>query len=166
VPAATNRADLIAVTEKEYARLATLIGGIPADMALRKAEDDTSIKDIVAHRANWIGLFFGWVAAGRAGDPVHLPVEGYKWSELPAYSRALRAAQRDLGWDAARAGLADAHDRLMRFLEETPEAELYTPGCYAWTGKWTLGRYAEAAGASHYRSAARVIRGWMRAGAA
>jgi hypothetical protein len=72
VPAATNRADLIAVTEKEYARLATLIGGIPADMALRKAEDDTSIKDIVAHRANWIGLFFGWVAArarGRSGSP-------------------------------------------------------------------------------------------------
>lgn len=162
MPAATTKSDLIAVTAREYERLVRLIADIPVETALRKVDDDTSIKDIVAHRAHWIDLFLGWVAAARAGERVHLPAKGYNWSELRAYNRALRKRQATLGWADAKAGLAEAHARLARFIDETDEAELYVAGRHPWTGKWTLGRYAEASGASHYRSAAKAVRNWTR----
>lgn len=60
MPATTTRADLIAVTEKDYTKLARLIAGIPEEQAMRKRDEGTSIKDVIAHRAHWIDLFLGW----------------------------------------------------------------------------------------------------------
>src|SRR6056297_3644710 len=117
MPAATTRADLIAVTEKDYAKLERLIAGIPAAQAMRKRAEETSIKDVIAHRAHWIDLFLGWHAQGRTGAAVAIPAPGCKWNDLKRYNADLRAAQAGIGWDAARAMLQDAHDRLTGFIE-------------------------------------------------
>ena len=163
MPAATNRTDLIAVTVKDYDKLAALIADIPEPQALRKREDDTSIKDIIAHRAHWIGLFLGWYADGQAGKEVCFPAPGYKWNQLKAYNAQLRADQEGLGWDAARQGLAEAHAALVRFMETHDEAALYGGPMKGANNDWTAGRWAEAAGPSHYRSAAKWIRACLRA---
>lgn len=67
MPAATCKADLASVTAREYGKLSPLIASIPADQALCKRVDDTSIKDVIGHRAHWIDLFPGWHARGLAG---------------------------------------------------------------------------------------------------
>jgi hypothetical protein len=64
MPAATTRDDLIAVTLKEWAKLDALIDTVPEAVARHPFEDDTSIKDVIAHRAHWIGLFFQWLDEG------------------------------------------------------------------------------------------------------
>lgn len=156
--AATNKSDLIAITEKEFATLGTLIAPIPAAVALAKNADDTSIKDIIAHRAHWITLFLGWYADGLAGRTVHFPAEGYKWNDLKRYNADLRARQADLGWDEAKSLLADNHAMLMTFLSERSDKALYGAPMQGAKNAWTPGRWAEAAGASHYRSAAKYIR--------
>ena len=163
---ATTKAELLNVTAREYTRLARLIDGLDADLALRKDADDTAIKDVVAHRAHWIDLFLGWYADGQAGKPVAFPAPGYKWNQLPAYNAALRARQAGLGWPQARAMLAAAHDRLTGFLEGLTDAQLYGAPMQGGRNAWTTGRWAEAAGPSHYRSAAKYIRAAMRAAAA
>ncbi|MDJ0686487.1 MAG: ClbS/DfsB family four-helix bundle protein [Alphaproteobacteria bacterium] len=162
--AATKKSDLLAVAAKEFAKLEKLIAPVDADRALVKDEDDTSIKDIVAHRAHWIDLFLGWYADGMAGKEVHFPAEGYKWNQLKAYNADLRARQSGLGWDAAREGLADRHAALMAFLEGLDDADLYGGPMKGANNNWTPGRWAEAAGPSHYRSAAKYIRARLRAG--
>lgn len=162
MPAATNRGDLIAVTEKEYARLRDLISGISPEAAMAKDGVGTSIKDVIGHRAHWIDLFLGWVADGRAGRPVHMPAKGYKWSQIGDYNARLRTDQARIGWEAARQMLADGHTRLMAFIETEDDASLYG-GPMPGQDNWTTGRYAEAAGASHYRSAGKYIRARLRA---
>lgn len=162
MPAATTRADLIAVTEKEWAKLTALLERVPEDLALRPFEEGVSIKNIVGHRAHWIDLFLGWYADGQAGRAVHFPAEGYKWSELKAYNAALRERQAGLGWAEARAMLEAAHGRLMAFLEGKDDAALYGGPMKGARNDWTAGRWAEAAGASHYRSAAKFIRACLR----
>lgn len=164
MPAATNRQDLIAVTRKEYEKLAALLAKVDPDLALSKDMDDTSIRDVLCHRAHWIGLFFGWYEDGQAGKTVHFPAEGYKWSELKPYNAMLREKYRGVSWPDAQAMLAQAHDKLADFIENKSDTELYGGPMEGANNNWTPGRWAEAAGPSHYRSAAKYIRQRIKAG--
>ncbi|WP_424976278.1 ClbS/DfsB family four-helix bundle protein [Dinoroseobacter sp. S124A] len=162
MPAATCKTDLIAICDKEYAKLARLIAPLSDATATAPGAEGVSIKDTVAHRAHWITLYLGWVSDGRAGAEVQTPAPGYKWSELKAYNAQLRAAQAGLSWAEAQADLAAEHARLMAFLAAESDESLYTPHLMPWMNDWTLGRWAEASGASHYRSAAKFIRKTLR----
>ena len=52
MPAATTKADLLAVTDREYGKLAALIAPIGEDTALHPFDDGVTIKDIIGHRAH------------------------------------------------------------------------------------------------------------------
>jgi len=161
MPAATNKADLLAVTRKELSKLDKLIA--PLDEATATVpHDGVSIKDTIAHRAHWIELFLSWYRDGQAGKSVHFPAEGYKWSDLKAYNADLRARQAGMSWDEARALLSGNAARLDAFIEGLEEAALYGGPMKGARNDWTTGRWAEAAGASHYRSAAKFIRACLR----
>ena len=153
---AQTKDELIAVSEKEYAKLEKNLGQISEEAALRKREEDTSIKDIVVHRAHWIDLFLGWYADGKAGREVHIPAPGYNWGQLKAYNADLRAKTADVRWNEALGTLADRHRALMALIDGLDNDQLYggpMPG--GGKNRWTTGRFAEASGPSHYRSAAK-----------
>ncbi len=156
--AATNRTALLEISGKEYGKLASLLEQVGEDLALVKDAEETSIKDVVGHRAHWIALFLGWYADGQAGKKVFFPAEGYKWNELKRYNAALRAEQAGLGWQAACRLLAVNHAKLTGFIEGHSDADLYGEPMKGANNLWTPGRWAEAAGPSHYRSAAKYIR--------
>ena len=164
MPAATSKDALITVTEKEFEKLNQLLADISSKTALLKDEDDTSIKDVVAHRAHWIDLFLGWYADGLAGKNVYFPAKGYKWNELKRYNADLRATQKRLSWPKAKVALETGHQRLMEFIEDCTNKQLYGGPMQGAQNDWTPGRWAEAAGASHYRSAAKYIRARLKAG--
>ncbi len=156
---AKTKAELIAVAEKEFDKLQTLLADIDRDLAQTPHPDDgISVKDTLAHRAHWIDLFFGWYENGVAGKPVHVPAEGYNWSQLKAYNAKVREQTAGLSWDEAKTRLAAGHERLMHFIADRGDDDLYGPRKYDWQGNYKLGRWAESAGPSHYRSAAKYIR--------
>lgn len=163
MPAATNKADLLTVTDTEFTKLRKLIQDIPADTAMIKDDADTSIKDVIAHRAHWIDLFLGWYRDGQADQDVALPAPGYKWSDLKRYNADLRAEQRDLDWQTACSLLSANHAKLTGFLSGLSDETLYAAPMKGGKSKWSTGRWAEAAGPSHYRSAAKFIRARLRA---
>lgn len=162
MPAATSKGDLIAVTDKEYAKLQKLLSDIQDDLALQKDQDDTSIKDVIGHRAHWIELFLGWYADGQAGKEVFFPAKGYKWNELKKYNANLRAQQANLSWSGAKALLQNNHEKLREFMVSHSDQQLYGGPMKGANNDWTPGRWAEAAGPSHYRSAAKYIRARLR----
>ena len=156
---AKTKTELVAVAEKEYAKLQTLLADIDRDLALTPHPDDgITIKDTLAHRAHWIDLFFGWYENGVAGKPVHVPAEGYNWGQLKAYNAKVREQTAGLSWDEVKTQLATGHERLMRFIADRGDDDLYGPRKYDWQGTYTLGRWAESTGPSHYRSAVKYIR--------
>lgn len=164
--AATTRQTLLAITQSEYAKLNALIGSIDERTATEKREDDTSIKDITGHRAHWIYLFLGWYHDGLAGKAVAFPAPGYKWNELKRYNADLRLRQADLSWADAKAQLDAASRKLIAFIEERTDADLYGGAMKGGKNAWTPGRWAEAAGASHFRSATKAIRAMLKAAGA
>ena len=165
MPAATTKSDLIAVTDRDYAKLQALLDRVPPESRLiaDPEADGTTLRDIVGHRAHWITLFLGWYHAGQSGDPVALPAPGYKWNELRHFNADLRATQAGQNWEEARAALHDNHLLLMQFIEGLDQYALYQAPMAGGGNHWTTGRWAEAAGASHYRSAAKYIRARLRA---
>ncbi|MEM9231387.1 MAG: ClbS/DfsB family four-helix bundle protein [Pseudomonadota bacterium] len=160
--AATNKAELLAITLKEYDALSKLIGPLAASVATKANDEGVSIKDIVAHRAHWIDLFLGWYMDGQAGKTVHFPAEGYKWNELKRYNADLRVRQVDMDWSDAQAALHKGFLKLKAFVEECPEDKLYGGPMKGANNAWTPGRWAEAAGPSHFRSASKFIRTTLR----
>lgn len=162
MPAASTKQELLVVTKKEYDKLTKLLGTVDAKKALAK-EDDVSIKDTVAHRAHWIGLFIGWYTDGLAGERVFFPAEGYKWNDLKRYNADLRATQHDIDWQSSVSMLEAANRQLLSFIEARTSDELYGGPMIGANNNWTPGRWAEAAGPSHYRSAAKYIRARLKA---
>lgn len=162
--AATTKAELLAVSCAEWAKLEAVPDRVPEGLALVKDAEDTSIKDVVAHRAHWIGLFFCWYKAGQAGVPVAVPAPGYKWNDLRRYNADLRAAQAGLDWSGARAQLKAHAAQLWRFREGQSDVALYSAAMPGGGSKWTTARWAEAAGPSHYRSASKYIKTRLKAG--
>ena len=160
--AARNKAELLAITAKEFEKLQKIVNGISGEEAELKGDDDTSIKDIVAHRAHWIELFLGWYEDGLAGKPVFFPAEGYKWSDLKRYNADLRQRQSDVGWSEATSMLQESYERLTAFIEGHSDEALYGGPMKGAKNDWTPGRWAEAAGASHFRSAAKYLRAQRR----
>jgi hypothetical protein len=156
--AARSKSELLDITQKEFEKLAKLIDSIDANAAMEKREEDTSIKDVIAHRAHWIELFLEWYADGLAGKTVYFPAEGYKWNDLKRYNSDLRNHQSDLDWPKAVAMLRANYAKLTDFIQGCSEAELYGGPMKGANNAWTPGRWAEAAGPSHFRSASKFLR--------
>ncbi len=161
--AATDKAQLLALTTQDFAKLETRLDGVDADHALLPhPQDGVTIKDTAVHRAHWIDLFLGWVRDGQAGKPVTTPAPGYKWNQLKAYNAKLRADTASVSWSEARTRRRHGHAALLSLLTDCEDSDLYTTGLYPWMNTWTLGHWAEASGPSHYRSAAKYIREILR----
>ncbi|HBS49323.1 MAG TPA: DfsB family protein [Rhodobacteraceae bacterium] len=163
MPAATNKADLLAVFDKDLAKLRKTLDGVDeAKASLSTPDDDTTIKGVIAHRTHWMGMFHGWYEDGAAGRAVHVPAKGCKWNQLKEYNAPLYAKGNETPWAELLSDFEAACDKLRRFIAAQEDDTLYTSGAHAWTGKWTLGRFTEASGPSHFRSANTYIRKAMR----
>lgn len=155
---AHSKAELLDLSQNEFSKLEALLDTIPPELAAKKCVDQTSIKDVIAHRAYWIRLFMGWYADGQAGKDVSFPADGYTWNQLNDFNERIRASQGHLSWAAARALLRASHAVLIDFLGRLDDDALYAAPMKGAKNHWTTGRWAEAAGASHYRSAAKFVR--------
>ena len=158
---ATSRDELQAVTEREWDKLAILLDDVDPGFAMQKDEDGVSIKDVIGHRAHWLKLLLGWHEDGVAGREIVYPAPGYNGNETHRYNADLRAKQDHLGWSDVRSMLEDSHWQLIGLVADCPD--LYDGPMVA-PHKWTTGRWAEANGSSHYRSAAKYIRSRKRNG--
>lgn len=156
------KADLLEISQREFETLEQLLDGVAPDLAARKCRQGTSIKDVVALRAYWIRLFLGWYAQGQAGQEIRFPAEGYTWGQLKELNARVQRLQGHLSWMAARSLLRASHAVLMDFLTGLDEAALYGAPMKGTKAHWTTGRWAEAAGATQYRSAARFVRACCR----
>ncbi|WP_424377037.1 ClbS/DfsB family four-helix bundle protein, partial [Lentibacter algarum] len=53
--AASNKSELMKVTAREWDRIYPLLKDLPEEFAVLPDEEGVSIKDVVVHRAHWIG---------------------------------------------------------------------------------------------------------------
>jgi hypothetical protein len=151
---------LLADANKQREELQMLLAGMSREQLLWPGAYGWSAKDHAAHLADWERLFFGWYEAGGRGEDPPVPAEGYSWATIDALNRDMYERHRD---DQLEHVLADWHDtsrRLIALTEYMPEADMFMPGRYAWTGRGTLASFVYECGGNHYRwSAVEIKRG-------
>jgi hypothetical protein len=153
-----TKAELLADAKKERDALSALLGTLSREQLVWPGAYSWSAKDHVGHLAEWERMLFGWYDAGQRGESPAVPAEGYTWATMDALNRRIFEQHRD---DQPEHVLADWHDtsrRLLALTEATSEADLYTPGRFAWTGRGTLASFVYECGPNHYRWAAREIK--------
>ena len=144
----------------------TLWGGLDAIPRSRRRDpgvwgDGWCVCDLVAHLAEWQGMFLAWYDDGARGVAPTMPAPGYKWNETPRLNRAIWAKHRGRSEAWIRRFFDAGYRRILGLVEQLPEEALLTPGHYAWTGKFPLTTYLGANTASHYRFAIKVLKRWQ-----
>ena len=144
--------------------LAGLVDGIPSD---RRSEphvwgDGWTVKDLVAHLAEWHALFLGWHAEGLEGRKPQMPAPGFKWNQTPALNRRIQEKHRDRPYREAWAEFSDTYAEILEIVTRLSDKDLLEPGRFPWTGKKPIVTYLGANTSSHYRFAAKVLRRWLR----
>ena len=159
MPRPTNKNQLVAESQKEYAALEQFLAPLtPAQMVQPGASGEWSVKDVLAHLLAWQQMFMGWYAAGLRGENPATPAEGYKWSQLPALNQMIYEKHRKRTLEDILSQLAASHQKVTKLAQSLSEEELFTPGRYLWARTNALASYFASITSSHYRWARTEIR--------
>ncbi|MFN0058421.1 MAG: ClbS/DfsB family four-helix bundle protein [Planctomycetota bacterium] len=150
--------------EREHDLLCAIVATIP--LARRRVAgvwgSGWNVQDLLAHLTEWEQMFLGWHEAGRRGESPQMPAAGYKWSEAPKLNEAIWRKHRRKSFAAVSAAFAASYEQVLALLKEMTADELLCPGRFAWTGRNPLVTYAAANTASHYRTATKILKRWLR----
>ena len=131
------------------------------DMLQPHVVGEWTVKDVLAHLADWEAHMLAWIAAGRSGDPVENPDPGLTWGQLNISNQRVYETHRDQPLEEVLEYFRAIHNQFMAMVEAMPEEEMLTRGCYAFLGKDTvydwLDRYA-----AHDLWGKTEIRKWMK----
>lgn len=160
-----SKKELIADIEREHAAFVGLVTSIPRRQWKQPGVwgDDWTVHDLVAHLTEWEQMFLGWHRAGEAGVRPEMPAPGYKWSQTRDLNRTIRKKHAGTStkkvWESFEASFAET----LALARALPEKAIFTRGAYDWTGKNALVTYLGANTASHYRTASKILKRWLKA---
>lgn len=122
-----------------------------------------SVKDILAHLAEWQRMNLECYAAGLRGEKAPMPAPGFTLRELPRLNAMIRRKYHRRSLQAVLRDYRSYHARMIALIEALPDVDLVTLGRWSWTGpSWTLSDYLRASTAAHYLWARTRIRRWWR----
>jgi hypothetical protein len=138
--------------EKKFSKLT------PEQMVWPGSMDEWSVKDILAHLADWEQRFIGWYQAGVRGEVVHTPAPGMNWGDLAelnqqGYEKHLNETLHEVLDYYHR-----SYKQILTLIEGMSDDELFNVGYFQWTGKKPLENWVAANTSRHYNWARRNIR--------
>jgi hypothetical protein len=134
----------------------------PVEMETRGVIGNWTIKDLLAHLAEWETMFMEWYAASQRGEIPHPPGEGLSWSDLDVVNQRIYEKHNQKSLEEVINFFHTSYERVHSLVEKLPEEELFLPGKSGWTGKWLLADFVTANTSLHYRWAKTEIRKWKR----
>lgn len=122
---------------------------------------DWSVKDVLAHLAEWEQLCLNWLDASRAGVVPEVPAPGFTWKTIDALNKEIYLKHCERSLDDVVAWFRDVHERFVARINGLSEDELCSPGYFPWMKKrpfynWVSGYCA------HDLWGKTKIREWMK----
>jgi hypothetical protein len=78
-----NKAEVLEAMQTEHTNLESLLTTLSDEqMCLPTLEGQRSIKDVLAHIADWELRCAGWIEAGLRGETPATPETGYTWEDI------------------------------------------------------------------------------------
>ena len=163
MPRPTSKGELLAAMVRERTKLDAVLAPLtPAQTVAPGVVGEWSVKDVLAHLAEWERMALGWYRAGLRGEAPEVPAPGFKWNETPRLNRAIFETHRDRPLDEVVAWFRSSREEMRGVIASLTDEQLFTPGRFAWTRKNTLGTYFVSATSSHDLWARTRIARWRR----
>jgi len=163
VPRPTSKHDLLEAIERERGKLDAVLATLtPEQMIEPGVVGEWSVKDVMAHLAEWERMALGWYRAGLRGEAPEVPAPGFKWNQTPQLNLAIFEKHRDRPLEEVVAWFRSSREEILGVIESLSEEDLFTAGRFAWTRKNTLGAYFVSATSSHDLWARTRITRWLR----
>jgi len=160
----STKQQLIQSIEDEHGTFVSLASSIPMRRYSERGVwgDDWSIKDLFAHLTEWEQMFLLWYREGRGGVPPALPAPGYKWNQTPELNQAIWNKHRRKPVKRVLEEFYASYEEILSLVRVMPSKQLLEPGYFAWTGKNPLTTYLAPNTCSHYRTATKILKRWLR----
>ena len=131
---ARSKARIVGRLETERERLERTVAQLrSAEMFERGVVGEWSVKDVLAHLADWEAHMLVWLEVARRGDAVEGPDPGLSWRQIKRFNKRVYEAHRDEPLDEVLAEFHAAHGRFMEMVAAMPEEEMLARGRYALT---------------------------------
>lgn len=154
MPPVLSRRELIAEIDVEHARLTLLIERVPRGLwkSSRVNSAGWSLKDVLAHVADWAERCDGWCTLGDTLTEMTPPEAGFTWNETRELNHAIYLKRRSHTLARVLRDYNAAHEALRSRAVTMPEADLIAVGRFAWCGtKWSIAQHIRANTAAHDR---------------
>ncbi|WP_297647679.1 ClbS/DfsB family four-helix bundle protein [uncultured Treponema sp.] len=174
MPRPQNKADLIALAEKNYDELLKFIDSMSEDekntpfdfSSLNKKEAhwsrDRNVRDVICHLTEWHKLLLKFVAENMKGEKggksenkkpaivyQFLP-EPYNWKNYGDMNRAIWQNCQNITIEKALADFSGSHEKVLELARSFSDEELFEKKHFIWTGTTNLGAYFISTTSSHY----------------
>lgn len=133
----------------------------PEEMHIPGVVGEWSIKDILAHLADWEAHMPIWMDAARSGDPVAEVEVGLSWKQFDEFNQRIFERHKDQALIDVLAYFRSTHQEFMQMAEDMPEDEMLERGRYPFIGKGAVYDWLSAY-AAHDRWAKTHIRKWIK----
>jgi hypothetical protein len=133
----------------------------PVDMTRPGVIGEWSVKDILAHLAEWEEMCIGWVKASRDGITPAVPAPGFRWTDLDALNRRIYNKHCSRPLNEVLAIFRQVHEQFERLLGGMSDEELSMHGYFPWMGSSSFYRWVGVY-AAHDKWAKTGIRKWMK----
>ena len=159
-----SKRDLVDDIEAQHQTLVELADSVPRSRYKEAGVwgNDWTVHDLFAHLTEWEQMFLRWFREGRDGGKPALPAPGFKWNETPRLNLEIQQKHRKKSTKAALQAFEASYEEILSVARGLTDADLFTPGKFAWTGKNGLISYLGANTASHYRTASKILKRWLR----
>lgn len=163
MPQPKSKATILKRLQAERRRLEQNISSLSqADMLQPGVVGDWSIKDVLAHLADWEAHMPAWVEAARLGSPVDTPEPGLTWKQLDIFNERVYERHRQQPLDEVLEYFHTTHNQFMSMVEAMPEAEMLEPGRFAFTGKAAVYSWLSAYAAHDAWGKTKILK-WKKA---
>jgi hypothetical protein len=159
MPRPTTKEQLLTAMQSEHAALEAALAGLtPEEMTTVSRATRWAIQDVLAHLFEWEQMCLGWYQTGLRGQQPVLPAPGFNWAQLPALNKQIYAKHHARPLAEILKQFRASYRQMLKTVQGLSEADLFTPGRYAWTNKNALAAYFISAGSSHYLWARKEVR--------
>jgi hypothetical protein len=135
MPVARTKTAIIKRLTAERRRLeANLAKLTPGQIIQPDVVGKSSIKDVLAHLAEWESFMPGWVEASRRGENIPEP----NWKEVDQINEQIYQKHKDKSLDEVLAFFRGTHAQFMALVEAMPDDELLTPARYTFLGRGAI----------------------------
>jgi uncharacterized protein (TIGR03083 family) len=163
MPVPQTKDQLIAEVQSEYQALEELIATLtPEQMTQPGVIGKWSVKDVLAHLAEWEQMMLSWYAAGLRGENPQTPSDEFGWGQLHGLNQKIYEKHHQRELEEVLALFRAYYQEALALVQSLTEAELFSRGKYAWMGQHHLGNFIHANMGGHYRWAWKGIKKGLR----